>query len=130
MLWTSSLLPPEVQAGLSFTELPATGEHPGLAQSPSPLDAEAVLLIDVRSYAEYMAGHVAGAHCLPLPRLADDIVHLAPDPGQPMALYCASGHRAEQALGLLRRLGYQAVCNAGTPVLLARRLGRALESGL
>ncbi|MGM9514877.1 rhodanese-like domain-containing protein [Roseateles sp. DB2] len=130
MLWTSTLLPPEVQAGLSASEWPAMPEPPALLPSPSPLDAEAVLLIDVRSYAEFMAGHVAGARSLPLPRLADDIVHLAPDPDQPIALYCASGHRAEQALGLLQRLGYQAACNAGTPVLLARRLGRALESGL
>ncbi len=130
MFWTSSLLPPEVQAGLSCTSVVDPPEPPGLPESPSPLEDQALLLIDVRSYAEYMAGHVAGAHCLPLPRLADDIVHLAPDPAQPIALYCASGHRAEQALGLLQRLGYRAACNGGTPVLLARRLGRSLQSGL
>ncbi len=130
MFWTSSLLPPEVQAGLSCTSIPVAPEPPSLPASPSPLDDQALLLVDVRSYAEFMAGHVAGAHCLPLPRLADDIVHLAPDPAQPIALYCASGHRAEQALGLLQRLGYRAACNGGTPVLLARRLGRALQSGL
>lgn len=130
MLWTSSLLPPEVHAVLSVVDGPAMAEPPGLPAFPSPLDARTVLLIDVRSYSEFMAGHVAGAHCLPLPRLGDDIVHLAPDPDQPIALYCASGHRAEQALGLLQRLGYRAACNGGTPVLLARRLGRSLESGL
>ena len=130
MFWTSSLLPPEIQAGLSFAELPAAPEPPAMPQAPSPLEAQSLLLIDVRSYAEFMAGHVAGAHCLPLPRLADDIVHLAPDPEQPIALYCASGHRAEQALGLLQRLGYRAACNGGTPVLLARRLGLAIQAGL
>ncbi len=129
MLWSSSPSP-EVAACLTPVMPPEAHEPPAMPASPSPLEADTLLLIDVRSYGEFMAGHVAGAHCVPLSRLADDIVHLAPDPAQPIGLYCASGHRAEQALGLLQRLGYQAVCNAGTPVLLARRLGRALESGL
>jgi rhodanese-related sulfurtransferase len=124
MLWNSN---PPSAAGLPVPQdlHPQAGEP---AES-APLPAHA-LLLDVRSYAEFMSGHVDGARCLPLPRLMDDIVHLAPDPAQPLVLYCASGARAEQALGLLRRMGYRACSNGGTPQQLAGRMGREIRRGM
>lgn len=125
MLWNSNLVP----AG----GLPAPPEPAHRADvepvEPAPLPPNA-LVIDVRSYAEFMAGHVDGARCLPLPRLEEDIVHLAPDPGQPIVLYCSSGARAEQALGQMRRMGYRACSNGGTPQGLARQLGREIQRGM
>lgn len=97
--------------------------------SPAPLPSGAVL-IDVRSYAEYMAGHLPGAHSLPLPQLEQEVAHRLPDTGTPVVLYCSSGARAEQALGLLQRLGYRDVHNGGAALALARQLGQSLRHGL
>lgn len=124
MLLNSHLSPTEVPQA-SSEPLLHTDEH----NEPAPLPANA-LLVDVRSYSEFMAGHVDGARCLPLPRLMEDIVHLAPDPRQSIMLYCSSGARAEQALGLLRRMGYQACSNGGTPQALAGRMGKQIRRGM
>jgi len=124
MLWNSNLLPAE-----GFQAPPELPHHADDHHEPAPLPAHA-LVLDVRSYAEFMSGHVDGARCLPLPRLMEDIVHLAPDPAQPIVLYCASGARAEQALGHLRRMGYRACSNGGTPQGLAGRMGREIRRGM
>lgn len=125
MLWNSSLLP---AGGFPAPPEPAHVADGHLAER-APLPQHA-LVIDVRSYAEFMSGHVDGARCLPLPRLMEDIVHLAPDPAQPIVLYCASGARAEQALGQMRRMGYRACSNGGTPQGLAAELGREIRRGM
>lgn len=98
---------------------------PSLAPLP-----ELALLIDVRSYSEYLAGHLPDAHCVPLPQLGEQIAHLAPDLAAPIILYCASGARSEQALGLLQRQGYTDAHNGGGAVQLAQRLRRPLQAGL
>ncbi|MDM4767928.1 rhodanese-like domain-containing protein [Pelomonas sp. SE-A7] len=123
MLWNSTLLPAE-----GFQAPPELPMHDHEA-APAGLPPEA-LLLDVRSYSEFMSGHVEGARCLPLPRLMEDIVHLVPDPSLPIVLYCSSGTRAEQALRQLRRMGYLHVSNGGTPQHLAGRLGRAVQRGM
>jgi phage shock protein E len=84
-------------------------------------------LIDVRSYAEYMAGHLPDAHCLPLPQMSHLVTQMAPDHAAPIVLYCSSGGRAEQALGLLQRLGYTNVHNGGAAIALCKRLGKSIE---
>jgi len=126
MLWSFQLLPAEA-LGPRPTEFELEHIHPA---SEDPPLAHDVVLIDVRSYAEFMSGHVQGAHSLPLPRLADDVVHLVPDPGQAVVVYCATGARAEQALGLLKRLGYRQAFNGGTPGELAQRLSLPIQAGL
>ncbi|MDN3922667.1 rhodanese-like domain-containing protein [Roseateles violae] len=95
----------------------------------APLPANA-LLIDVRSYAEYMSGHLPGALSLPLPQLEQELVHKAPDPRQPIVVYCSTGARAEQALSLLQQLGYADAHNGGGAVLLSQRLRVPLRQGL
>lgn len=122
MNWFSQLLPAEAS-------LPAA-QHPHHGHvEPQPLPADA-LLIDVRSYAEYMAGHLPDAHCLPLHQLEAEFPQRWPDRQTPIVLYCATGARSEHALGLLQRLGYRDVHNGGGTMALAQRLGRSLEHGL
>ncbi|MEJ6000874.1 rhodanese-like domain-containing protein [Paucibacter soli] len=124
MNWNTGLLPIEAQMAN-----PPDGptEHP--AEPPSALPEQA-MLIDVRSYAEFMQGHLPGAHCLPLPKL-DEMIHaLAPDPQTPLIVYCATGARAELALGQLQRLGYRQAHYGGAAMALAKRLGLALSAGM
>lgn len=121
MAWMSQLLPQEAE----LAPLPWEG-----AYVQSEAHADAALLIDVRSYAEFMNGHLPGAHCLPLPRLAQEVLQRVPDREAPILLYCATGARAEQALSLLRQLGYHAVRNGGCALDLARRRGVQLQRAL
>ncbi len=87
-------------------------------------------LIDVRSTNEYMAHHLPGALHMPLPQLAEEIVHKIPQRATPIILYCASGARSELALGQLQGMGYTDVHNGGGAIELADRLHMSLEAGL
>ncbi|MFN8261448.1 MAG: rhodanese-like domain-containing protein [Chitinophagales bacterium] len=61
-------------------------------------------IIDVRSYGEFMGGHVAGSINIPLqdlPQHLDEIKAMQ----QPIILCCASGNRSGQAMMYLRNQG-------------------------
>ena len=61
-------------------------------------------IIDVRSYAEYMGGHVAGSIHIPvheIPNRLDEIMQMP----QPIILCCASGQRSAQAALFLQSQG-------------------------
>ncbi|WP_310388299.1 rhodanese-like domain-containing protein [Roseateles sp.] len=120
MTWASIYLP--VDAQMAPYETP---QHLHPQQAAGLPDG--ALLIDVRSYAEYMAGHLPDAHCLPLPQMSHLVGQLAPDHAAPIVLYCSSGGRAEQALGLLQRLGYTNVHNGGGAIALSKKLGKSIE---
>ncbi|MEJ6003979.1 rhodanese-like domain-containing protein [Paucibacter sp. AS339] len=123
MSWASFYLP--VDAQMPAYEQPQHA-HPTPAAESDALPEDA-LLIDVRSYAEFMAGHLSDAHCLPLPQMAHLVKQMAPDPDAAIVLYCSSGGRAEQALGLLQRMGYKNVRNGGGAIALGKKLGKSIE---
>ncbi|TSJ47780.1 rhodanese-like domain-containing protein [Fluviicola chungangensis] len=69
-------------------------------------------IIDVRSHAEFMGGHVAGSINIPvqeIPNRLDDITRLP----QPIILCCASGQRSAQAALFLQSQGI-ACSNGGS----------------
>lgn len=70
--------------------------------------------IDVRTEAEYNAGHVDGAIQIPYQHIGSKIGSLFQDKGQEIILYCRSGRRADIALNTLRELGYTNVKNVGS----------------
>lgn len=62
------------------------------------------IIVDVRTYGEFMGGHVAGSINIPLneiPNRLDEIKELQ----QPLVLCCASGGRSGQATSYLRGMG-------------------------
>lgn len=61
-------------------------------------------IIDVRSYAEFMGGHVAGSINIPLQDLHQHLDEIKAMP-QPVILCCASGNRSGQAMMFLRDQG-------------------------
>lgn len=82
---------------------------------------ESVELIDVRTPAEYRAGHAAGAKLVPLDELNPETLskHVArPGAGRDRTLYllCKSGSRAQQAAERLAKAGYRnlALVDGGT----------------
>lgn len=115
---------PEVTNTPTQNGVVAQGEH----GSP-PLPATGTL-IDVRSNNEYMSGHLPGAINVPVTHIEQDIVHKIPSRATPIILYCSSGARSEQALGLLQQLGYTDAHNGGGAVHLAKHLNLDLQPGL
>jgi len=76
--------------------------------------ARGAAVIDVRSPAEFDAGHVPHAINLPLDTLTERIQAVVNDKEAPLLLHCLSGGRSALAQRRLRRLGYTQVHNLGS----------------
>lgn len=89
-------------AAASAHEVPMA--RPALA---GMLDAHAApALLDVRTPAEYRAGHIAGALNIAVDELAARHGALGFRRGQEIVVYCKSGRRAAHARQILQSLGY------------------------
>ncbi len=77
----------------------ARGRNRG--RSPGPL------LLDVRTPAEYAAGHVPGARNIPHDQLAQRLGELADARDREVIVYCRTGRRAASAIDTLRRAGFE-----------------------
>lgn len=66
-------------------------------------------VLDVRTQAEWEAGHIAGARHIPLPRLPEALPSL--DKDTPITVICGSGYRSSIACSLLQRSGFRDVQN-------------------
>jgi phage shock protein E len=72
------------------------------------------LVVDVRSRLEFWLGHLEGATCIPVGKLADAIPRREDvTPDTRILVYCASGARSAAAAGILRSLGYHRVTDGG-----------------
>lgn len=87
------------------------------------LGRDDVAVLDVRRDGEWAAGHVAGAHRIPLPDLPARVGEL--DADRTWWTYCASGYRSAIAASLLDRAGrsvvlvdddVEAAADAGVPM--------------
>jgi phage shock protein E len=67
-------------------------------------------IIDVRSYGEFMGGHVAGSINIPLQEITQRLDEIKALP-KPVILCCASGNRSGQAAAFLNHHGI--VCENG-----------------
>ncbi|MEJ2385697.1 MAG: rhodanese-like domain-containing protein [Xanthomonadales bacterium] len=67
---------------------------------------EDYVLLDVRTEAEFEAGHIKGAEWLPRGRLEFDIQERVTDPDARIVLYCGTGARSALAVLTLQELGY------------------------
>ncbi len=72
-----------------------------------------VVIIDVRTVAEYQAGHAQNSLNIDFysPTFADEIKKL--DTNKSYQLYCRSGNRSGQAEGLMKQMGFKDVVNVG-----------------
>ena len=65
-----------------------------------------LVLLDVRTTAEYAEGHLPGAINIPHTELASRVAELSEARDRDIVVYCRSGTRAEQALGVLKEAGF------------------------
>lgn len=85
-----------------------------------------VMLVDVRTEAEFATGAIAGAKFLPL--------HMLPLAGdqipadKPVVFYCRSGARSAQACAFMTTKGYDNVYNLQGGVMAWARAGLALAA--
>lgn len=99
----------------------ATSDLGGTYQKISAQTAQTLLqerpdaiLIDVRTEAEYLDGHIAGALLLPNEQISSEHMPAElPDLNAPLILYCRSGNRSNQAAKKLLKLGYQEIYDLG-----------------
>jgi len=75
---------------------------------------KSVLVLDVRTAEEYEAGHIPEATLLPIDDLRAGKTECLPDDkGRTVLVYCWTGRRAEDAVAILKKLGYRKVYNFG-----------------
>lgn len=72
------------------------------------------LVVDVRSRIEFWMGHLHGATCIPVDKIADVVPKLDKiNKDSRILVYCASGARSAAAAGILKSLGYRRVIDGG-----------------
>ena len=81
------------------------------------------IIVDVRSKAEYLAGHIKDSLNIPVDSLRDNLFKLK-DKNQPIITCCASGMRSASAKSILKSNGYIAVYNGGGWSSLKNKIGR------
>ncbi len=72
-----------------------------------------MVILDVRTQAEFDAGHIAGAILKPNETISDQRPHLLSDLDAEILVYCRSGNRSEQAANKLIDIGYTNVYDFG-----------------
>lgn len=89
----------------------ALADKPKSTEQPQKLAAD-VKIYDVRTTAEYNAGHISGATLLPDYEIAQgNYPSVAKD--TPIAVYCRSGNRSAGATEKLKKAGFTHVTDLG-----------------
>ncbi len=93
------------------------------AQTLSYNGIKPAIIIDVRTHAEFAAGHIEGAINLPLDHLGTDIHTIKRlNPQSQILLYCRSGRRSAAAREILMQQGFSKVTDGGGMTALSAQL--------
>ncbi len=68
-----------------------------------------VIYLDVRSPAEWRAGHIKGSTHIPHYKVRRMVTSMIPDRSVPIVVYCVTGERAVSVINALHKRGYTAV---------------------
>jgi rhodanese-related sulfurtransferase len=71
------------------------------------INRERAVVVDVCQPEEFAAGHVGGAKNVPVGQLEQRLPEVVKNKTLPLILVCASGARANRALGVAKKLGYE-----------------------
>jgi len=72
---------------------------------------EDAMILDVRTAADYKAGHIKGARNVPLSDLDSAIAGMSEDKNKPVLVYCNSGNTVNRAIKALKKAGFEQVNN-------------------
>jgi rhodanese-related sulfurtransferase len=71
------------------------------------INREKAVVVDVCETDEFAAGHITGARNVPLGELEQRLPEVARNKALPLVLVCGKGPRAQRALGIAQKLGYE-----------------------
>ncbi|HSW19983.1 MAG TPA: rhodanese-like domain-containing protein [Ramlibacter sp.] len=71
------------------------------------INRERAVVVDVGEADEFAAGHVGGARNVPLSQLETRLPEVVKNKALPVILVCATGGRAQRALAIAKKLGYE-----------------------
>lgn len=103
---------------MAFALIAATLVFAAEASGPESIEPKALgariawadrslVVLDVRTPAEFAAGHVPGAINIPHTELASRVAELEESRDSDIVVYCKSGVRAANALGVLEKSGFK-----------------------
>jgi len=72
-----------------------------------------IVLVDVRTQAEYNEEHISGAILLPLDSIESEAENIISDKNATYIIYCRSGNRSNQASQILVEMGYKNIYDMG-----------------
>jgi rhodanese-related sulfurtransferase len=94
-----------VMVAAAWADEPAVIEPQALAERVASADSQ-LLVLDVRSAAEFDEGHIPGAINIPFDAIDDRIAELGPSGQRDVVVYCRSGRRSAIALTTLKEAGF------------------------
>lgn len=71
------------------------------------------IILDVRTLEEFNEGHIPNAISLPVDEIENAIIHMIPDRGEIILVYCRTGIRSANAAVILVEMGYHNVFDFG-----------------
>jgi len=83
------------------------------AKAKGMMEEGGVIIVDVRTQAEYDEGHIANAILIPNETIGSTQPSLLPDKDAVILVYCRSGNRSKQAADKLVAMGYTKVYDFG-----------------
>ena len=70
-----------------------------------------ILIMDIRTSADYKAGHIRGAKNAPLKDFASSVEKFSEHKDKSVLIYCNSGNTTTRAIKLLKNAGYEKINN-------------------
>ena len=83
------------------------------SKAKTMMEEGGVIIVDVRTQAEYDEGHIANAILIPNETIGSTQPSLLPDKDAVILVYCRSGNRSKQAADKLVAMGYTKVYDFG-----------------
>lgn len=77
------------------------------ARAVQLINREKAVVIDVCEAEEFATGHVTGAKNVPVSQLEERLPTVIKNKALPVVLVCASGARANRAVAIAKKLGYE-----------------------
>ena len=91
---------PMIASGMNAGALSASG-------AVTLINREKAVVIDVSEADEFEAGHVGGAKNVPFSQLEEKLPAAVKNKGLPLILVCGTGARANRAVAVAKKLGYE-----------------------
>ena len=93
------------------------------------INREKAIVVDVCETEEFAAGHIVGARNVPVNQLEQRLGEVAKNKALPLIFVCATGARANRAVGIAQKLGYEKALALGGGLGAWKEANLPLEKG-